>query len=116
MPVGVFVNCFGVLAGGVLGTLLGKHLPQSLKDYLPALFGCCSIGIGINSIIKASSMTAVVLAILAGFYIGHTLHLEKWTSRFVSGLVKVMHLGSDSIDMDFYITAVALFCCSGFGW
>lgn len=116
MPVGVFVNCFGVLAGGVLGTVLGKHLPQSLKDHLPALFGFCSIGIGVNSIIKASSMTAVVLAILAGFCIGHTLHLEKWTSRFFSGLVRVMHLGSDSIDMDFYITAVALFCCSGFGW
>ena len=27
-----------------------------------------------------------------------------------------MHLGGDNIDMEFYITAVALFCCSGFGW
>ena len=74
------------------------------------------IAIGVNSIIKASGMTAVVLAILIGFTIGHALHLEQWTSKFFHKLVKVLHLGGDNIDMEFYITAVALFCCSGFGW
>ena len=91
-------------------------MPNSLKEHLPTLFGMCSIAIGINSIIKAVSMTAVVLAILVGFTIGHLLHLEDWTSRFFHRLVKTMHLGGDNIDMEFYITAVALFCCSGFGW
>ena len=61
-------------------------------------------------------MTAGVLAILVGFTIGHLLHLEDWASRFFHRLVKTMHLGGDNIDMEFYITAVALFCCSGFGW
>ena len=61
-------------------------------------------------------MTGVVLAILVGFTIGHLLHLEDWASRFFHRLVKTMHLGGDNIDMEFYITAVALFCCSGFGW
>ena len=61
-------------------------------------------------------MTPVVLALLVGFTIGHLLHLEQWTSRFFHKLVKAMHLGGDGIDMEFYITAVALFCCSGFGW
>jgi uncharacterized membrane protein YqgA involved in biofilm formation len=103
-------NCAAVLLGGLLGTYLGKILSQGLKDNLPTLFGFCSIAIGINSIIKASEMTAVVLAILVGFTIGHSLHLEHWTSKFFHGLV-----GGD-IDMEFYITAVALFCCSGFGW
>lgn len=116
MPIGVLTNCVGVLAGGLLGTGIGRILPQGLKDHLPALFGFCSIAIGVNSIIKASAMTPVVLAILGGFTIGHLLHLEQWTSRFFRVLVKVLHLGSDDIDMEFYITAVALFCCSGFGW
>ena len=61
-------------------------------------------------------MTAVVLALLVGFTIGHLLHLEYWTAKFFLKLVKVLHLGGDDIDMDFYVTAVALFCCSGFGW
>ena len=116
MPIGVLTNCAAVLLGGLLGTYLGKILSQGLKDNLPTLFGFCSIAIGINSIIKASGMTTVVLAILVGFTIGHSLHLEHWTSKFFHGLVRTLHLGGGDIDMEFYITAVALFCCSGFGW
>ena len=116
MPIGVLTNCAAVLVGGLLGTALGKVLPQGLKDNLPTLFGFCSIAIGINSIIKASGMTAVVLAILMGFTIGHSLHLEQCASKFFHKLVHTLHLGGGSIDMEFYITAVTLFCCSGFGW
>ena len=87
MPIGVIVNCISVLAGGVIGSALGHVLPNSLKEHLPTLFGMCSIAIGINSIIKAVSMTAVVLAILVGFTIGHLLHLEDWASRFFHRLV-----------------------------
>ena len=97
MPIGVIVNCISVLAGGVIGSALGHVLPNSLKEHLPTLFGMCSIAIGINSIIKAVSMTAVVLAILVGFTIGHLLHLEDWASRFFHRLVKTMHLGDPNL-------------------
>lgn len=64
MPIGVFTNCGAVLLGGLLGTFLDKVLPETLKEHLPTMFGLCSIAIGVNSVIKASGMTAVVLAIL----------------------------------------------------
>ena len=64
MPIGVFTNCGAVLLGGLLGTFLGEVLPETLKEHLPTMFGLCSIAIGVNSVIKASGMTAVVLAIL----------------------------------------------------
>ena len=97
MPIGVLTNCASVLAGGAIGSALGHILPASLKEHLPTMFGLCSIAIGINSIIKASAMTPVVLALLVGFTIGHLLHLEAWTSRFFHKLVKTMHLGGDGI-------------------
>ena len=55
MPIAVFTNCGAVL------------LPETLKEHLPTMFGLCSITIGVNSVIKASGMTAVVLAVLDGF-------------------------------------------------
>lgn len=64
MTIGVFTNCGAVLLGGLLGTFLGKVLPETRKEHLPTMFGLCSIAIGVNSVIKASGMTAVVLAIL----------------------------------------------------
>lgn len=64
MPIGAFTNCGAVLLGGLLGTFLGKALPETRKEHLPTMFGLCSIAIGVNSVIKASGMTAVVLAIL----------------------------------------------------
>ena len=97
MPIGVLTNCTAVLLGGLLGTALGKILSQGLKDNLPTLFGFCSIAIGVNSIIKASGMTAVVLAILMGFAIGHSLHLEQWTSKFFHKLVRTLHLGGGPV-------------------
>jgi hypothetical protein len=115
-PIGVTVDCISVLAGGVCGSLGKRVLPQQLKDQLPLMFGLCAMGIGINSIIKANAMTAVVLAVLIGYIIGAALHLEELTTRFFHWLVTTLHLGGQDIDMNFYITAVALFCCSGFGW
>ncbi len=116
MPVGVITNCLSVLFGGLLGTGLKRLLSDELKESLPLMFGVCSMAIGINSIIKAQEMTVVVLALLTGFTIGQLLHLEQWSHRFFGWLVRVLHLGGSELDMEFYITAVALFCCSGFGW
>lgn len=117
MPIGVFTNCFAVFLGGLVGgTVLKKITPEYLKNNLPIMFGLCSMGIGINSVIKAHNMSAVVLALLLGFSIGELLHLQDKTTVFFRWLVNVLHLGGKDLDMNVYITMVALFCCSGFGW
>lgn len=117
MPIGVITNCMAVFLGGLLGgTVLRKITPWYLKQNLPFMFGLCSIGIAVNSLVKAHNMSAVVLAVLVGFSVGQVFHLHEKTTRFFAWLVETLHLGGREVDMGVYITMVALFCCSGFGW
>lgn len=116
MPVGVLINCVSVFCGGLVGALLGRTFPEKLKSDLPVLFGFCSIAIGINSIITVHAMTVVVLSILIGFIIGYVLHLEVIVNRIFTKLVEGLNPRNKEMDMDLYITAAVLFCCSGFSW
>lgn len=115
MPIGVLVNAGAALAGGALGSLLSRRLPDNMREPLPVLFGYCAMAIGINAIIKAQDMSAVVLAILVGFCVGHLLKLERRSQALCERAVKAARLKQVS-NMPMYITLVALLCFSGFGW
>ena len=45
---GVLINAAAVAAGGVLGTLGGKFMPEKMKQTVLAATGLVSIGIGIS--------------------------------------------------------------------
>ena len=107
MPSGLLTNCLAVFVGGLLSTALKNVLTDRIKDNLPLMLGLCSMAIGINSIIKASDMTAVVLAALTGCTIGSFLKLEERVQSFFSWLVHPLHLGGKDIDMDLYMRCSA---------
>lgn len=116
MPVGILTNVLSVLAGSCLGSLLAGRLSRRLHESFPILFGYCAMAIGIHSIVKARSMTAVVLAVLIGFSTGHQLRLEERTREMLHRFIKPLCRGERDMDMALYVTVVALFCFSGFGW
>lgn len=45
---GVLINAAAVAAGGVLGTLGGRLMPEKMKQTVLAATGLVSIGIGLN--------------------------------------------------------------------
>ena len=114
MPVGVLTNVLAGAAGIGAGCLLTKKMPQSLRERFPTMFGFCAMGIGVNSIVKTPSLTVAILATLIGYLIGHLLELENRTQRMLEGVLRKLRFGGS--DMNMYITVVALFCFSGFGW
>lgn len=116
MPVGVIAATVTVFLGSLTGATIKNRLKEDLKENLTILFGICSMTVGIGSVAKASSMTPAILAILLGFVIGDWLQLEKRAIGFFGKVIRRLRLGKDGMDMDFYILAVTLFCCSGFGW
>lgn len=55
MPIGVICNVLSVALGGIIGAFGGKKLSEEFKQKLNLIFGICSMGVGIASIVLISS-------------------------------------------------------------
>ena len=78
---GVLINAAAVAAGGVLGTLGDRLLPEKMKQTVLAATGLVSIGIGISGAIGSSNQLIPILSLVIGSVIGELLHIEDGVTR-----------------------------------
>lgn len=123
MPVGVIINALSVVIGGIIGAVLGNKLTDNFKDKINMIFGCCSMSMGISSIVLMENMPAVVFSIIIGTVIGLAVHLgDKINTaggamqRLVSKVIKSdsSRLSQEEFDATL-LTVIVLFCASGTG-
>ena len=77
---GVLINS-AAAAGGVLGTLGGRFMPEKMKQTVLAATGLVSIGIGISGAIGSSNQLIPILSLVIGSVIGELLHIEDGVTR-----------------------------------
>ena len=75
MPLGVIVNTLSVVIGGIIGALIGNKLTDDFKEKVNMIFGCCSMAMGISTIVLMENMPAVVFSVIIGTMIGLAVHL-----------------------------------------
>lgn len=114
MPVGVIVNVLAVALGGIIGAEGGRRLSEEFKQKLNLVFGICSMGIGIASIVLMQNMPVVILALILGTIIGVVTHLGR---RIENGGKKLARLipNQGNADNVLLVTVIVLFCASGTG-
>lgn len=78
---GVLINAAAVVAGGVLGTLGGRFMPEKMRQTVLAATGLVSIGIGISGAIGSSNQLIPILSLVIGSVIGELLHIEDGVTR-----------------------------------
>ena len=123
MPIGVIINTVAIFLGGIAGALLGNKLPEKYKEQLNLIFGLCSMGMGISSIVLMKYMPAVVFALIIGTIVGLVFKLGDKVYELCSKLQKVMILivpkketnMSETEFLATLITVIVLFCSSGMG-
>ena len=122
MPIGVIANALCIIIGGIIGALAGEKLSGDFKDKLNMIFGCCSMSMGISSIVLMQNMPAVVFSVIIGTVIGLALHLGdrvnaggRSMQRFISRFIKnKSDLSAEEFEASL-ITIIVLFCASGTG-
>ncbi|MCC8076640.1 MAG: DUF554 domain-containing protein [Clostridiales bacterium] len=122
MPIGVIIDSLAVALGGVLGALFGKYLKEDFKAQLNMIFGCCSMCMGISTIVLMENMPAVVFSVIIGTAIGLAIHFGQLVNKggvAMQGVVsKFVHTNSDLSEEEFtatLVTIIVLFCASGTG-
>ena len=123
MPIGVIINTIAIFLGGIAGALLGNKLPEKYKEQLNLIFGLCSTGMGISSIVLMKYMPAVVFALIIGTIVGLVFKLGDKVYELCSKLQKVMirivpKKETNMSETEFLatlITVIVLFCSSGMG-
>ena len=122
MPIGVIINTIAIFLGGIAGALLGDKLPEKYKEQLNLIFGLCSMGMGISSIVLMKYMP-VVFALIIGTIVGFVFKLGDKVYELCSKLQKVMirivpKKETNMSETEFLatlITVIVLFCSSGMG-
>ena len=123
MPIGVIINTIAIFLGGIAGALLGDKLPEKYKEQINLIFGLCSMGMGISSIVLMKYMPAVVFALIIGTIVGLVFKLGDKVYELCSKLQKVMirivpKKETNMSETEFLatlITVIVLFCSSGMG-
>lgn len=123
MPIGVIINTVAIFLGGIAGALLGDKLPEKYKEQLNLIFGLCSMGMGISSIVLMKYMPAVVFALIIGTIVGLVFKLGDKVYELCSKLQKVIirivpKKETNMSETEFLatlITVIVLFCSSGMG-
>lgn len=122
MPVGIIINTAAIIIGGIIGAFAGEKLPDNFKNELNLVFGTCSIGMGISSIVSMVNMPAVIFSLVIGSSFGLLIHLGDKINRAgllmqkpISRIIKQPNHLPEGEFLSLLVTAIVLFCASGTG-
>jgi len=113
---GTVINVAAILAGGLLGLLGGKKLPERCQETVIRGMGVCTVFIGISGALKqmlaASDGGAMMLvvSIALGGLVGELLNLEGGLERFGKWLREKSGSQKDRQFLDGFITATMTVC------
>lgn len=120
--IGPFVNGATVVAGSLAGAFLGSRMSRNLRERMPMVFGCASLGLGVAMVVKVQSLPPMVLALVLGSIFGELFHLETGIQKLATkarALIEKFAKPSGDLSHDEFlekfVAIMVLFCVSGTG-
>lgn len=107
---GTLVNAGAIIAGGILGMLLQKGLPENLRKTLMAGMGLCVVLIGLKGAFGTGSEMLVILSVVIGSIIGVLLKLEQRLERVGNRLQVLFATRKSETFAKGFVTATLMYC------
>ena len=107
---GVIVNVLAVLAGGGIGLLLKRGIPQRVSGAVMTAIGLCTLYIGISGSLTEPNVLVVIAAMVLGVLVGTLLDLDGRLNRLGDRLEKKAGKAGEGSIAQGFVTASLLFC------
>lgn len=106
---GTFVNTGAVVAGSLLGVMIGKRLPDRIKTIVMQALGLSVILIGLQMSLSGTRPLLVIASILLGAVTGELLDIEGHIAAIGEWLKRRFRSESSTFVQGF-VTASVLYC------
>jgi uncharacterized membrane protein YqgA involved in biofilm formation len=109
---GTLINVAAVLAGTLVGVLLGPRLPEGLQRRVLAGLGLVTLVIGVDLALawRDTNPLYVLGGVLLGGLVGEAIGIEAWLKRFGDRIQATVSSDGRSRVSEAFVTASLLFC------
>lgn len=111
---GTIVNAAAIIAGGMIGLVVKKGLPEKMADTLMKGLGLCTLFLGISGSLKGENSLILIISMVIGVLIGEGIDLEDKLNRLGQLVERRFQNGKDAGNQvsiaEGFVTASLLFC------
>lgn len=83
---GTLINIVAIVAGGLIGLLIGARLPERTRETVMAGLGLFTVAIGLKLFLGSENEIITLVSLLVGGLLGEWWDIEAWLARLGSAL------------------------------
>ncbi|MDK2837023.1 MAG: uncharacterized protein PWQ53_809 [Bacteroidota bacterium] len=107
--IGTIVNTVAVAAGGIIGLLLNKKMPDRVTSIYFQAIGLFTMAIGMSMAVKMEHILIVVASLALGSLLGEWMNIENRVNSLGENFKQRFRIGSEQFS-EGLTTAFLLFC------
>ncbi len=78
---GAIVNFLSIIAGGIIGLLLKKGIPERISETIVRGVGLCVLLIGIDGVLEGKNALITIISIVIGAMVGELINIDAAINR-----------------------------------
>lgn len=113
-PIGPSVNGLAIIAGALVGILIGSRLPENIRKTVFQCLGIATLIIGLQMALKTQQPIVLIFSLVIGAVIGEFLQIETHINNFGDFLKRKLKSKNPRFTEGF-VSSFLLFCIGAMG-